>query len=188
MVHRSDGSGTTYNLGHYLSQTNAEWREKMGAKTVMPWRVGTGAKANEGIALAVQKTRNSIGYVEYTQSLQLKLSTVAIQNPSGQFVRPDVESFQAAAASAEWAKAGDFNLMLTGAPGADAYPITATVFVLMPRQPAAPRRPRAALSFFKWALEKGNRDAASLGYVPLPPALVTQIGEYWSKSFRATGL
>jgi phosphate transport system substrate-binding protein len=184
IVHRSDGSGTTYNLAHFLSQVSPEWSEKMGTRTLLPWRLGTGAKANEGVAKAVRRTRNSIGYVEYTQAVQLKLSTALIRNRAGQFVVPENRSFQTAAASAEWAKSSDFNLMLTNAPGDEAYPITATVFALMHKQPSSPRQSRAALTFFRWALEKGSRDAAGLGYVPLPPTLVAQVLDYWSKSFR----
>ena len=147
----------------------------MGVKTLLPWRLGTGAKGNEGVAKAVRATKNSIGYVEYAQATQLKLSTALIRNRAGQFVTPDTKTFQAAAASAEWSKTSDFNLMLTNAPGDEAYPITATVFVLMHKQPSSPRRSRSALTFFRWALEKGSRDAAALGYVPLPPALVGQV-------------
>ena len=185
IVHRSDGSGTTYNLAHFLSQANPEWREKMGVNTQLRWRLGTAAKANEGVAKVVRATRNSIGYVEFVQATQLKLSTALIRNRAGQFVAPEAKAFQTAAASAEWSKASDFNLMLTNAPGDEAYPITATVFVLMHKQSTSPRRSRAALTFFRWALEKGSKEAATLGYVPLPPALVGQVGEYWSKSFKA---
>jgi phosphate transport system substrate-binding protein len=185
VVHRSDGSGTTYNLAHFLSEVNPEWREKMGVSTQLPWRLGTGAKANEGVAKSVRSTKNSIGYVEYAQATQLKLTTALIRNRAGQFVAPESKSFQAAAASAEWSKTSDFNLMLTNAPGDEAYPITATVFVLMQKQPSSPRRSRSALTFFRWALEKGSKEAAALGYVPLPPSLVGQVTEYWSKTFRA---
>lgn len=184
IVHRADGSGTTYNLAHFLAQTSPDWQNTMGVKTLLPWRVGAGAKGNEGVAAVVRKTKNAIGYLEYTQATQAKLSTALIQNRAGQFVVPDSKSFQAAAASAEWSKTSDFNLMLTNAPGDEAYPITATVFVLMHKQPTSPRRSRSALTFFRWALEKGSKEAATLGYVPLPPSLVGQVGEYWSKSFK----
>ena len=116
---------------------------------------------------------------------RLKLSTALIQNRAGQFVGPDAKTFQAAAASAEWGKTTDFNLMLTNAPGDEAYPITATVFVLMQKQPTSPQRSGRRSTFFRWALEKGSKDAATLGYVPLPPALVGQVVEYWSKTFKA---
>jgi phosphate transport system substrate-binding protein len=185
IVHRSDGSGTTYNLAHFLSQANPEWRAKMGTNTLLPWRIGTAGRGNEGVAKAVRVTKNSIGYVEYVQATQLKLSTARIQNRAGQFVAPEAKTFQTAAASAEWGKTTDFNLMLTNAPGDEAYPITATVFVLMHKQPTSPRRSRAALTFFRWTLEKGGKEAAALGYVPLPPALVGQVVDYWSKSFKA---
>ena len=157
IVHRSDGSGTTYNLAHFLSQVNPEWKEKMGVSTQLPWRIGTGAKANEGVAKTVRATRNSIGYVEYVQATQLKLSTALIRNRAGQFVAPDTKTFQAAAASAEWSKTSDFNLMLTNAPGDEAYPITATVFVLMHKQPTSPRRSRAALHVLQVGAGEGQQ-------------------------------
>jgi phosphate transport system substrate-binding protein len=185
IVHRSDGSGTTYNFAHFLAQVSPEWQSTMGVKTLLSWRQGTGGKGNEGVAIAVRNTRNAIGYLEYTQATQLKLSTALIRNRAGQFMAPDGKTFQTAAASAEWSTKPDFDLMLTNAPGDEAYPITATVFALMQKQPTSPRRSREALAFFKWALEKGGRDATELGYVPLPPALVRQVVEYWSKTFRA---
>ena len=157
IVHRSDGSGTTYNLAHFLSQVNPRVARADGRQHTAALATGTGAKANEGVANAVRATKNSIGYVEYVQATRLKLSTALIQNRAGQFVAPDTKTFQAAAASAEWGKTSDFNLMLTNAPGDEAYPITATVFVLMQKQPTSPRRSRAALTFFKWALERAAR-------------------------------
>ena len=147
----------------------------MGVKTLLPWRLGTGAKANEGVALAVQRTKNSIGYVEFAQATRLKLATALIQNRAGQFVTPEAKTFQTAAASAEWAKTTDFNLMLTDAPRRRGLSDHRNRFCPHAKQPASPRRSRAALSFFKWALEKGGREAASLGYVPLPPSLVGQV-------------
>ncbi|MBX9775263.1 MAG: phosphate ABC transporter substrate-binding protein PstS [Xanthobacteraceae bacterium] len=185
IVHRSDGSGTTFNFAHFLSQEKSEWRDKMGTSTVLRWPTGTAAKGNEGVGNTVRKTKNSIGYVEYAQATQLKLSTALVRNRAGQFVAPDSKTFQTAASSADWSKTDDFDLMLTNAPGDTAYPITATVFVLMHKKPSSPQRSRAALAFFRWALEKGSKEATGLGYVPLPPALAGQVFEYWSKSFRA---
>ena len=183
VVRRSDGSGTTFNFTDYLSKVSPQWREKVGSDLQVPWPTGTGAKGNDGVAQAVRQTKNSIGYVEYAQGLQSKLSYGLIRNRANNFVKPEPASFQAAAANADWKSAGDFHLLLTDAPGENAYPLVATVFVLMYKQ-TPPRRARAALNFFNWSLEKGAKDAADLGYVPLPPALVTQVKAYWTKDFR----
>jgi phosphate transport system substrate-binding protein len=185
LVHRSDGSGTTYNFAHYLAAVSPEWKARMGVDTLLSWPSGAGAKGNEGVAFAVARTKNSIGYVEYAQAMKAKLSFALIRNRAGKFVRPDAQSFASAATGANWSGAGDFNLMLTDAPGENAYPIAATVFVLMHKQQKAPQRTQAAINFFKWALEKGGKDAADLGYVPLPEPLVRQVKEYWQKSFGA---
>jgi phosphate transport system substrate-binding protein len=185
LVHRSDGSGTTYNFAHYLAGASPEWKARMGVDTLLSWPSGASAKGNEGVALAVARTKNSIGYVEYAQAIRAKLSYALIRNRAGKFVPPDAASFSAAAASANWAGASDFNLMLTDAPGADAYPIAATVFVLMHKQQKASRRTLATLGFFKWSLERGARDASDLGYVPLPHELVRQVKEYWIAAFGA---
>ena len=157
----------------------------MGVKTLLPWRLGTGARPTKVSRYAVQRDQEFDRLCRIRAGDPAQARTALIQNRAGQFVTPEAKTFQTAAASAEWGKTTDFNLMLTDAPGDEAYPITATVFVLMHRQPASPRRSRAALSFFRWALEKGGQEAASLGYVPLPPSLVGQVGDYWSKSFNA---
>ena len=183
LVRRSDGSGTTYNFTNFLSKVSPQWREKVGSDLQVKWPAGTGAKGNEGVSLAVRKTRNSLGYVEYAQARQTKLNIAAIQNRAGRFVAPDPQSFQAAAAGADWTKSSDFDLLLTDAPGENAYPIAATVFILM-HKTTPPRRARAAVEFFKWSLEKGAKDAAELGYVPLPPALIAQVKSYWASQFK----
>ena len=183
-VRRSDGSGTTFNFTDYLSKVSPQWREKVGADLLVSWPTGAGARGNEGVSLAVRQTGNSIGYLEYAQAVKTKLSAAAIQNRAGRFVHPDPQSFQAAAASADWAKASDFDLLMTDAPGENAYPIVATVFILM-HKATPPRRARTALDFFKWSLEKGAKDAAELGYVPLPQALVAQVKSYWAASLKA---
>ena len=186
VIHRSDGSGTTYNFAHFLSSVSPEWKQKLGVDTLLSWPWGTGAKGNDGVAQAVRQTRNSIGYVEYAQALQARLSFAQIRNRTGTFVKPESASFQAAAASAEWSKTADFNLMLTNAPGDAAYPITATVFVLMHKKPNWLRQPRATFNFFRWSLDEGGKHAAALGYVPLPATLVKQIKDYWAKTFKGS--
>jgi phosphate transport system substrate-binding protein len=153
---------------------------------LVPWPTGTGAKGNEGVAQTVKRVKNSIGYVEYAEAMQSKLTYVLLQNRMGRFVAPQTAAFQAAAASVDWGRTSDFHLLLTDIPGEIAYPITATVFVLMPKA-ASPRRTRAALDFFRWSLEEGSTIAAQLGYVPLPEPLIKQVKGYWTRTFKGGG-
>jgi phosphate transport system substrate-binding protein len=180
---RSEGSGTTFNFSNYLSKVSPQWRDAVGFDLLVSWPTGAGAKGNDGVSQAVRNTKNSIGYVEYAHAIQTRLSYALIRNQAGTLVKPDASSFQAAAATAAWEKASDFNLLLTDTPGQNAYPIVATVFILM-HKTNSPRRARAALSFFTWSLEKGAKDATGLGYVPLPPALVAQVKDYWAKNLK----
>jgi len=152
------------------------------------WPVGAGSKGNEGVAALVLQTSNSIGYVEYAYVLQNKLTYGLVQNKAGWFVKPGAASFRAAAASAEWANAQDFYLVMTDSPGDDAYPIAATAFILMHKDSKSPTRTRVALDFFRWALENGQRQAAALDYVSLPPSLVTEIEAYWKSAFAAAAV
>ena len=183
-VHRSDGSGTTFNFTHYLSQVSPAWKSGPGEGKSVDWTGGVGGKGNEGVANYVKQIPNSIGYVEYAYVLQNGMAYALLQNSAGSFVAPSSESFSAAAASADWANASDFNLVMTNAPGADAYPITASTFILMPRQPKDKAKSDAALSFFKYALEQGQQQANKLDYVPLPDALVKQIESYIGASIK----
>ena len=147
VVHRSDGSGTTFNWVNYLSQVSAEWKDQIGVSTSVEWPVGVGGKGNEGVAAFVNQTKNSIGYIEYAYVLQNNMAYGLVQNKAGKFVKPDAASFQAAAASAEWGKAQDFYLIMTDAHGADAYPIAATVFIIMYKQPKDPARANTCLLY-----------------------------------------
>ena len=178
VVHRSDGSGTTFNFTHYLSQVSPSWKSGPGEGKTVSWPTGIGGKGNEGVAGYVKQIPNSIGYVEYAYVLQNKMNYASLQNAAGNFVLPNAESFSSAAATADWAKAQDFNLVMTNAPGANAYPITASVFILMPRQPKDKAKSDAALHFFRYALDDGQGQAKALDYVPLPAALVKQIEAY----------
>jgi phosphate transport system substrate-binding protein len=185
VVHRSDSSGTTFNWVNYLAKVSPEWRDRIGEGTAVAWPTGAGGNGNEGVAALVMQTRNAIGYVEYAYVLRSKLAYGLVQNKAGKFVKPDAASFRAAAASADWAKAQDFHLVLTDSPGADAYPIAATAFVLIAKTAKSPARARAAFEFFRWVLENGQQSASDLEYVPLPPDLVKQIEVYWKSSFAA---
>jgi phosphate transport system substrate-binding protein len=184
VVHRSDGSGTTFNWVHYLGQVSPDWKAKVGEGTSVNWPTGIGGKGNEGVAAYVHQIANSIGYVEYAYVIQNKMTYGQVQNSAGQFVAPSAAAFQAAAAGADWKNAKDFDLVMTNAPGQGAYPITATTFVLMYKQPKDKGRSDAALKFFKWALEKGQPQAQKLDYVPLPAALVQQVESYMSANIK----
>lgn len=179
VVHRSDGSGTTFNFTNFLSAHSPAWRDEVGSDLEVSWPTGTGVEGNGGVADAVRRTPNAIGYVDFAQAQRAQLTYALVRNSTGSFVRPSVESFQAAANGANWAEAADFDLLLTDAPGADAYPLVATTFAMMPTQAAASQRSRAALAFFRWSLDNGAAAAEELGYVALPPALVTQVQRYW---------
>ena len=184
IVHRSDGSGTTFNFSNYLSKVSPEWKQKVGEGTSLQWPGGVGGKGNEGVAAYVKQIKGGIGYVELAYALQNAMPYASLQNAAGQWVQPNAESFAAAAASADWANAKDFNLVITDAPGAQAWPITATNFMLMPKQAKDPARSQATLEFFKWAFEQGRPQAEALHYVPLPPELVQQIEAYWAQEFK----
>ena len=184
VVHRSDGSGTTFNFSNYLSKVSPQWKDGIGEGTSLQWPGGVGGKGNEGVAAYVKQINGGIGYVELAYALQNGMPYASLQTAAGQWVQPSAESFAAAAASADWAGASDFNLVITNAPGEAAWPITATNFMLMPKQAKDPARSQATLEFFKWAFENGRAQADELHYVPLPPELVQQIEAYWASEFR----
>jgi phosphate transport system substrate-binding protein len=183
VVHRSDGSGTSYNFTNYLAKVSDSWKTKVGFGTTVPWPVGVGGKGNEGVSAYVKQIKNSIGFVEYAYALQNKMTYAQLKNASGKFVKPDAKAFQAAADTADWANAKDFNLIMTNAPGEGAWPITATTWIIMYKQPKNAEQSQAAFSFFKWSLEKGQQQAAALDYVALPDSLVSRIEGYWKSDF-----
>ena len=182
VVHRSDGSGTTFNFVNYLSKVSPEWKTSVGEGTSVKWPVGIGGKGNEGVAAYVKQIKGGIGYVELSYALQNKMAYSRLKNAAGNFILPSDESFAAAAASAEWAKSKDFFLVMTNAPGNDSWPITATNFILMYKKPKNLAGSKNAKEFFRWVYANGGPQATALGYVPLPPALVQQIEAYWAKN------
>ncbi|QEO26888.1 phosphate ABC transporter substrate-binding protein PstS [Xanthomonas translucens pv. undulosa] len=184
VVHRSDGSGTSFNFTNYLSKVNPDWKSKVGEGTAVQWPVGIGGKGNEGVAAYVKQIKGGIGYVELSYALQNKMAYTAMKNAAGKFVQPSDESFAAAAASADWANAKDFYLVMTNAPGEAAWPITATNFILVHKQPKNPASAKATKDFFKWVYANGDAQAKQLDYVPLPDALVKQIDAYWSANLK----
>jgi phosphate transport system substrate-binding protein len=183
-VHRSDGSGTTFNFTHYLSQVSPNWKAGPGEGKTISWPGGVGGKGNEGVAAYVKQLPNSLGYVEYAYVMQNHMSYALIQNAAGQFVAPSGDAFAAAASTADWAHAQNFNLVMTNAAGANAYPIAASTFILLPKQPKDKTKSNAAIAFFKYALENGRGQAKKLDYVPLPADLAKQIESYISQNVK----
>ena len=184
VVHRSDGSGTTFNFVNYLSKVSPEWKQKVGEGTSVRWPTGVGGKGNEGVAAYTKQIKGAIGYVELSYALVNKLSYGAVLNRAGKFVLPSTDSIAAAAASAEWADAKDFSLVITNAPGEKSWPISATNFILMYKKPKDAARSRDSLAFFKWVYANGDAAADKLGYVALPDELVQQVEAYWNASIK----
>ena len=185
VVHRSDGSGTTFNFTNYLAKVSPVWKGKIGFGTSVPWPVGVGGKGNEGVSAYVNQIKNSVGYVEYAYALQNKMTYTQLENAAGKFLEPSNAAFSAAAATADWKNAKDFNLIMTNAPGMQAWPITATTWAIMYKSPKNAEHAKLAFQFFRWAFEQGQPQAQSLDYVPLPPELVKQIEAYWAVQFES---
>ncbi|SEI70989.1 phosphate ABC transporter substrate-binding protein PstS [Pseudomonas sp. NFR16] len=183
VVHRSDGSGTSFNFTNYLAKVSPEWKSAVGEGSAVQWPVGVGGKGNEGVAAYVKQIKGSIGYVEFAYAKTNNIAYAKLENAAGKSVEPSAKAFAAAAATADWASAKDFNLIMTNAPGADAWPITATTWIIMYKQPKNAEKSAAAFDFFKWSLEKGQAQAESLEYVPLPKELVSKIEDYWKTEF-----
>ncbi|HEY0107952.1 MAG TPA: phosphate ABC transporter substrate-binding protein PstS [Rhizomicrobium sp.] len=189
VVHRSDGSGTTFVYATYLSRVSAEWKANVGAATSIDWPVGIGAKGNEGVAGNVAQTSGSIGYVEYAYALQNHLKYARMVNKDGKTVEPSLASFGAAASHADWsaAAANNFYIILVDQSGADSWPITATTYILMYKQPSDPASSADVLKFFKWAYANGDDMAKALIYVPLPDNAVQAIQASW-KQIQGSGM
>lgn len=179
VTHRQDGSGTTFHFATYLANASPAWRSRAGVDTLLNWPTGRGARGNEGVAALVTATPHAIGYVEAGQAMRQGLPIALIENAAGRFVAPTRESLQAASATATWDPARHFHDPRSAPAGEDAYPIAATVFALMPRQPSSRARARRALAFFQLALSERATDASALGYVPLPDQVVAQVTQYW---------
>ena len=184
VVHRSDGSGTTFIFTNYLSKASADWKSKFGENTSVEWPVGIGAKGNEGVANNVAQTKGSIGYVEYAYAKQNKLTFTKLINKDGKAVEPTAEAFKAAAASADWVGTPGFAVILTEEPGAGSWPIAGATFILIHKQPADPAAASEALKFFAWAYAKGDKMAEDLDYVPMPDKVVAAIQKVWSSEVK----
>ena len=189
VVHRSDGSGTTFIFATFLSRINAAWKNDVGADTAIDWPTGIGAKGNEGVAGNVAQISGAIGYVEYAYAKQNHLAHVKMINKAGQAVEPTVEAFRAAASNANWDEASknSFYVILVDQPGAQSWPITATTYILVYKNPPDQKATQDTLKFFQWSLEKGDQLALGLDYVPLPENAVKAIEASW-KNIQGSGM
>ncbi len=179
VVHRSDGSGTTFIFTNYLSKVSPEWKEKVGENTAVEWPTGLGGKGNEGVAALVSRTDGAIGYVEYAYAKQNKMNYSLLSNKEGVYNQPDAKAFQAAAANADWKAAPGYYLLLTDQPGKDSWPITGASFILMHKKPENPENSKQVLAFFDWSYKNGQKLADELDYVPMPDPVVKLVEETW---------
>ena len=179
VVHRSDGSGSSFTWADYLSKVSGEWKARVGAKMMVQWPTGVGVRHSSGVAESVARVRGAIGYLDYGNAVRRNLAYALVQNWAGNIIAPGLASFQTAIMDVDWSKDRDFYITLTNAEPADAYPIMALSFAVIRSFPKTPGRARDMRAFFQWAMAKGQDLASSLHYVPLPPPLVQQIEGYW---------
>ena len=184
IVHRSDGSGTTYNFAYYLAEVSADWKSKVGVNTSVQWPTGIGAKGNEGVANNVANTKGAIGYVEYAYAKQNNLTFTKMINKAGKAVAPTSEAFQAAAASADWKSKPGYGVLLAEQPGDKTWPMTAPTWILMYKKPVDAAASAEALKFFAWAYKNGGKMAESLDYVPMPANVISDIEKYWANEIK----
>jgi phosphate transport system substrate-binding protein len=187
-IYRSDGSGTNFLFTDYLSKSSPKFRETVGANTSVQWPVGIGAKGNEGVANMSAQTDGAIGYVEYAYAKQIKMAYCDLINSAGKPVAPSAETFQAAAASADWSHAPGYHLILTDQPGGGSWPITGASFILVYAVPPDPAATAQALKFFDWAYRNGAKMAAELDYVPLPPNLIDMVRTTWRAEVKGAAI
>jgi len=184
VVHRSDGSGTTYNFTYYLSAVSEDWKTKVGTEKAVEWPVGIGAKGNEGVANNVTQAKGSIGYVEYAYAKQNKMTYTKMVNKDGKTVEPTSATFAAAASRADWSSVPGFGVILANQAGDDSWPMTAATWILVYKQPKTPADTAEALKFFAWAYKNGGKMAEELDYVPMPDAVVTAVEKMWSADIK----
>jgi phosphate transport system substrate-binding protein len=187
VVHRADGSGTTFIWTSYLSKTNKDFDGTVGAGTAVKWPAGLGGKGNEGVAASVQRIKGTIGYVEFAYAKKNNMTYTLMKNHDGHIVTPDDETFKAAAAGADWAKAPGFGVVLTDQPGKESWPITGSTFILMHKVQDDPVKAKIALDFFKWSYTKGAVMTTDLDYVAIPPSVVKLIEAKWKTLKAASG-
>lgn len=186
VVHRSDGSGTTFGWTNYLCKVSTEWKETVGQGKSVKWPTGQGGKGNEGVAAYVSKIKYSIGYVEYAYAKQNQLAWASLQNKAGQFVQPSAESFMAAAANAQWESAVGMGVILTNEEGDKSWPVTAASFILLHKHAEKPEITKAVFDFFDWAFKQGKVAATELDYVPLPEEVIQKIQAQWKTEVKSS--
>jgi phosphate transport system substrate-binding protein len=184
VVHRSDGSGTTFLFTNYLSKVSPEWKSKVGENTSVAWPAGIGGKGNEGVAAQVQRLKGSIGYVEYAYAKQNKMAHALLKNRAGSYVAPNESTFQSAAASADWKNAAGFYEILTDEPGPESWPITGASFILMQKAQADSAKALEVLKFFDWSFASGDKMASELDYVSIPQSVVALIKASWKANLK----
>jgi phosphate transport system substrate-binding protein len=187
VVHRADGSGTTWIFTNYLTKISPEWAQKVGNDKAVQWPAGVGGKGNEGVAGYVQRVKGAIGYVEYAYALQNKMSHVLLKNQAGNYVAPTSDTFQAAAANADWSHAPGFYMVLTDQPGKDSWPITGASFILVYKDQVNAETAKTVLKFFAWCYKNGDETALKLDYVPMPNNVVELVEGTWAKEIHANG-
>lgn len=185
VIHRSDGSGTSFNFTDYLSKVSVDWKSKVGAAPAVEWPIGLAAKGNEGVANTVANTKGSVGYVEYAYAKQNAMNYAKMVNHDGKTVSPTMESFQAAAANADWANAPGYYQILTDQKGAESWPLTAATFILIPKQPPDAAVAGEALKFFDWAFKSGAKEAAALDYIPMPDNVIGMVRKTWAADVKS---
>jgi len=186
VVHRADGSGTTFLWTDYLSKANADFKATVGSGTAVKWPTGIGGKGNEGVAANVQRIKGAFGYVEYAYAKKNKIAHAQLKNRDGEFVQPSDDSFKAAAANADWTGTPGMAVLLTNQPGKASWPVTGASFILMHKTQPEALTGRAVLKFFDWAYKNGGAMASDLEYVPMPPAVVKQINDTWKAQLKDT--
>ena len=184
VVHRADGSGTTFLWTDYLSKANAEFKSTIGSGTAVKWPTGVGGKGNEGVAANVQRVKGAFGYIEYAYAKKNKITHAQLKNRDGEFVQPDDETFKAAAANGDWANTPGMGVILTNQPGKNSWPATGASFIIMHKTQAEALTGRAVLKFFDWAYKNGAAMATDLDYVPMPAATVKLVHDLWKSQLK----
>jgi phosphate transport system substrate-binding protein len=187
VVHRADGSGTSWVFTNYLTKVSPAWKARVGFATSVEWPVGVGGKGNEGVAAYVRRIQGAIGYVEYAYAIQNRIAYAQMKNRAGKFVSPDIATFQAAAANADWANAPGFYMVLTDQPGDNSWPITGATFILVHKAQRDAARAKAMLAFFNWCYANGDAEAEKLHYIPMPRAVVQLVQAKWKSELSAGG-
>lgn len=187
VVHRADGSGTTWIFTNYLTKVSPAWADEIGNAKAVQWPAGMGGKGNEGVAAFVSKVNGSIGYVEYAYAKQNHMTVVTMQNHDGTFVAPTAANFQAAAEGADWKGTPGYYVVLTDQPGKNAWPITGASFILMHKKQRGPAQAAEVLKFLNWSYVNGNQAAMDLDYVPMPASVVTLVRQTWADEIKGAG-